>query len=109
MFCSCRQLRHLGRGTGSPRRPDLCPCPAPGHGYHGLPPTAAGPGETVARPDRRTRCSADPDFKIRCHGETKKAAQRFDGIDARTIFASAVRPTRSTGTDASVTFRPLIL
>src|SRR5258707_13737512 len=65
-------------------------------------------GETVARRDRRTRCSADPDFKVRCHGETKKAAQRFRDRRLNDL-RSAARPTRSTGTDASVTIRPLIL
>ena len=39
--------------------------------------------------------------------EMKKAAQRFR--DRRLNLRSAARPTRSTGTDASVTFRPLIL
>src|SRR5262249_30166477 len=28
---------------------------------------------------RHPHCSADPDFKVRCHGETKKVAQRFTG------------------------------
>src|SRR5207248_2794626 len=67
----------LWGGLGPRRRPDLCPCPAPGHGYHGSPLTATGPGETVARSDRRTRCSANPDFKVRCHGERRKRRNGF--------------------------------
>jgi hypothetical protein len=41
-------------------------------------------------------------------GETNKAAQRFRDRRLNDL-RSAARPTRSTGTDASVTFRPLIL
>jgi hypothetical protein len=45
-------------------------------------------------------------------GETvkrRKRRQRFSGSTPEVIFASAVRPTRSTRTDPSVPIRPLIL
>ena len=65
-------------------RADLCPCPAPGHGYHGTPPTAAGPGETVARstPGAHT---AVPILVSGDTVETERRAQRVSAIRMRSL------------------------